>query len=138
MLYRSKHCNKIPSINAKRDFFKNTFFHSAIIEWDTLDCKIKKAESSEPFKKIIPSFIRPSRNSTFNCHNPKGIKLLSRLMLGLSLLREHKIKHRFRDSFNSFFSCGKGEVETSSVWKNEHNESTYIMDQVHNAHDMFF
>ena len=55
---------------------------------------------------------KPS-NIAFNCHNPKGIKLLSRLRLGLSHLREHKFKHSFPDSLNHFCSCGKGGVETS-------------------------
>ena len=66
------------------------------------------------WKKRILSFIRPSPDSTFNCHNLRGIKLLSRLRLGLSHLREHKFKHSFQDSLNPFCSCGKGEVETSS------------------------
>ena len=66
------------------------------------------------FKKRILSFIRPSPNSTFNCLNCKGTKLLSRLRLGLTHLREHKFKHSFQDSLNPFCNCGKGEVETSS------------------------
>ena len=98
----------------KHDFFKNTFFPSTIIEWNKLDWEIKNPESIVTFKKRILSFIRPSANSTFNCHNPRGIKLLSRLRLGLSHLREHKFKHSFQDSLNPFCSCGKGEVETSS------------------------
>ena len=98
----------------KLDFFKNTFFPSTIIEWNKLDWKIKNSQSIETFKKRILSFIRPSPNSTFNCHNPKRIKLLSRLRLGLSHLRGHKFKHNFLDSLNPFCSCGKGEVETIS------------------------
>ena len=35
----------------------------------------------------------------FNCHNPKGIKLLSR--------------HSFQDSLDPLCSCGRGEVEAS-------------------------
>ena len=65
-------------------------------------------------KKRIVSFIRLSPKSTLNCHNPRGIKLLSRLTLGLSHLREHKFKLSFQDSLNPFCSCGKGEVESSS------------------------
>ena len=57
-------------------------------------------------------FIRPSGNSVFRCHNPKGIKLLTRLRLGLSHLREHKFKHGFLDSLNPFCSCGQN-IETS-------------------------
>ena len=114
MSYRTRQYNKIPAINVKHDFFKNTFFPSTIMEWNKLDWEIKNSESIVTFKKRILSFIRPSANSTFNCHNPRGIKLLSRLRLGLSHLREHKFKHSFQDSLNPFCSCGKGEVETSS------------------------
>ena len=114
MSYRTRQCNKIPAINVKHDFFKNTFFPSTIMEWNKLDWEIKNSESIVTFKKRILSFIRPSANSTFNCHNPRGIKLLSRLRLGLSHLREHKFKHSFQDSLDPFCSCGKGEVETSS------------------------
>ena len=95
-------------------FSRTLFFPLKIIEWNKLDWKIKNSESIVTFKKIILSFIRPSANSTFNYHNPRGIKLLSRLRLGLSHLREHKFKHSFQDSLNPFCSCGKGEVETSS------------------------
>ena len=56
------------------------------------------------FKKHILQFIRPSSNSVYNCHNPKGIKLMTRLRLDLSHLREHKFKHSFEDSKNSFMT----------------------------------
>ena len=113
MSYRTRQCNKIPAINVKHEFFKNTFFPSTIMEWNKLDWEIKNSESIVTLKKII-SFIRRSVNSTFNCHNPRGIKLLSQLRLGLIHLREHKFKHSFQDSLNPFCSCGKGEVEPSS------------------------
>ena len=57
--------------------------------------------------------ISPSGNSVFRCHNPKGIKLLTRLRLGLSHLREHKFKHGFLDSLNPICSCGQN-IETST------------------------
>ena len=50
-------------------------------------------------------FIRPSGNSVFKCRNPKGIKLLTSLRLGLSHLREHKFKNGFPDSLNPICSC---------------------------------
>ena len=65
-------------------------------------------------KKGIILFIRQSPYNTSNRHNPQKIKLLSRLRLGLSFLRNHKLKHRFQDSLNPFCGSGKGEVETSS------------------------
>ena len=36
----------------------------------------------------------------FNCHNPKGVKLLTRLRLSLSHLHEHEFKQSFQDSIN--------------------------------------
>ena len=58
-------------------------------------------------------FIRPSPNDIFNCHNPKGVKLLTRLRLGLSHLRDHKFKHSFQDSLNPICNCGT-DVETTA------------------------
>ena len=101
MSYRTRSCNGIPGINVKHNFFKNTFFPSRIIECNRLDWKIKNFESIGIFRKRILSFIRPSPNSTLNCHNPKGRKLLSGLTLGLSYFREHKFK-KIKIS-----SCGK-------------------------------
>ena len=42
--------------------------------------------------------MRSSPNSFFDCHNPKGIKLGKGIRLGMSHLREHKFKHRFKDT----------------------------------------
>ena len=58
------------------------------------------------FKINILKFIRPSPNSAYNCHNPKGLKFITRLRLGLSHLREHKFKHSFQDTINPLCSCG--------------------------------
>ena len=93
MSYRARQCSKIPAINVKHDFFKNTFFPSTIMEWNKLDWEIKNSESIVTLKKKNLSFIRPSANSILNCHNPREIKLLSRLRLGLSHLREQKFKN---------------------------------------------
>ena len=55
--------------------------------------------------------IHPSRRGVFNCYNPRGVKLLTRLRLGLRHLREHKFKHGFRDTFNPIFTFGN-HIET--------------------------
>ena len=51
-------------------------------------------------------FIRPSSNSIINCHSPNGIKLITRLRLGLSHLRELKFRHNFQDTLNPICICG--------------------------------
>ena len=63
-------------------------------------------------KSNILKFIRPSPNSVYNCRNPRGICLITRLRLGLSHLREQKFKHDFQDTLNPLCSCGN-DVEST-------------------------
>ena len=51
--------------------------------------------------------IRPKSRSIFDIHNPLGVKLLSRLRLGLSHLHDHKFKHYFQDCFSPICHCGR-------------------------------
>ena len=96
----------------KHQFFKNSYFPSTIIEWNKLDSNIRNSETLNIFKSKILKFIRSTANSIFGCHNPIGVKLHTRLLLGLSHLHEHKFKHSFQDTLNPLCSCGK-EVETT-------------------------
>ena len=110
---QTRNSGKIPSIFVKHDYFKNSFFPSAITEWNKLDCHIKNSDSFAIFKKIILEFIRPKPNSTFNIHNPLGIKYLTRLRVGFSHLKEHKFRHNFQDSRDPMCNCGSG-IETTT------------------------
>ena len=104
--YITRNIHNIPFFKTRHTFFKNSFFPSTIIEWNKLDHNIRNSSSFNIFRKSILKFIRPSANSLFNCHNPKGIKFITRLRLGLSHLRERKFKHSFQDSLNPFCSRG--------------------------------
>ena len=76
-------------IKTKHNFFKNSFFPSVIIEWNNLD------------------------PNCFDCPNPKGIKHITRLRLGLRHLREHKFKHSFQDTINPLCNCGR-DIDSST------------------------
>ena len=93
--YMTRHKNSVPLFNVKHDYFKNSFFPSTVIEWNKIHFNITNSESLALFKKRILAFIKPSANSTFQYHNPKDLKLITRLRLGLSHLRFHKFKHNF-------------------------------------------
>ena len=97
--YNTRNTN-IPLFKVKHNFFRNSFFSSAVIEWNKLELNIRNSESLNIFKKTLLNFIRPSGSTVFNCHNSKGVKLLTRLRLGLNHLCEHKFKHSFQDSLN--------------------------------------
>ena len=111
--YQTRHSAKIPSLSFKHNFFKNTFFPSAILEWSKLDPSLQNSASYNVFKKSILKFIRPSSNKIFQCHNSKGIKSVTILRLGLSHLQEHKFKHSFQVTLNPVCSCGL-DIETTS------------------------
>ena len=49
--------------------------------------------------------IRPNGNSIFDICDNEGIKLLTRLRLGLSHLNKHKFNHGFLDTVNPMCSC---------------------------------
>ena len=64
-------------------------------------------------QKVSKYYERDCGSTVFNCHNPKGVKLLNKLRLGLSHLRERKFKHSFQDSLNPICSCGN-DIQTSA------------------------
>ena len=106
----------IPPIKVRHDYFKNSFFLSAITEWNKLDLDIRNSASLNTFKKKLLNFIRPSVNSILDIHNPLGIKLLTRLRLGHSHLHEHKFRYCFQDTLNPLFECGDDIESTKHVF----------------------
>ena len=110
--YFSRNSENIPQHGTKHCFLKKSFFPSTIKERNNL-LQIRKSKSISIFKSNILKFIRPKPNNVYYCHNPKGIKLLTRLCLRLSHLRQHKFKHNFQDCLNLLCPCGN-EIETST------------------------
>ena len=102
--YVTRNIHNIPFCKTRHTFLKNSFFPSTVIGLNTLDHNIRNSNGFNVFRKSILKFIRPSANSFFDCHNPKGIRFIARR--GLSHLRENKFKHSFQDSLNPFCSCG--------------------------------
>ena len=84
--YVIKNIHNIPFLKTRHTFLKSSFFSSTIIESSKLYHKIRNSSSFIVFRKSILKFIRPSANSSFNCHNPKGIKFITRLWVDLSHL----------------------------------------------------
>ena len=108
---RSKYSSKIPFIRTER--FKSTFFPSCVLNWNQLDPDIQNSPSLDLFKRALLTFIRPKAVNIYRTHHPRGLKLLTRLRLGLSHLREHKFRHNFNDTVDPFCLCGTNCLETS-------------------------
>ena len=103
--------SQIPFFNVKTNFFKNSFFPSVITEQNNLDISIRNSSSCHIFKNLILKFIRPEPNRISSAQNLEGLKLLTRMRLGLSHLADHKFRHNFQDCLNPICSCGQ-EIET--------------------------
>ena len=81
-------------------------------EWNKLHLNIRNSISLNTLKKKLLNFMRPCANSVFDIRKPLGIKLLTRLRLGLSHLREHKFRHCFQYTLNPVCECGKNIEST--------------------------
>ena len=102
--YRALHC--------RTDLFRNYFLPFSINEWNELDRDIRNLVSYEMFRKKLLNFIRPSEKSICNIYDPQGSRLLNKLRLSFSYLREHKLRHNFPDTVNPLCSCA---LETEST-----------------------
>ena len=100
--YRITNIHNIPILKTRHFFSKTLSSRQLLLN----GINIRNSSSFNIFRKSILKFIKSSANSLFNCHNPKGIKFITRLRLGLSYLREHKFKHSFQGFLNPFCSCG--------------------------------
>ena len=108
--YTFRNSDKIPYFKTKHNFFKNSFFPSVLIEWNKLDTSLRRYDSYNVFKSNILKFIQPSSNLFLDCHNPIGIKYITRVRLGLSHLREHKFNNSFQDTLNPIRNCVESAI----------------------------
>ena len=109
----SKQCQLFNTVSCKSEYFKNSFIPNVINEWNKLDPVIRSSTSYNLFCNTLLNFIRPVQRKTFNINDSVGFKLLTRLRLGFSHLREHKFRHGFRDILNPLCPCSI-ETETTA------------------------
>ena len=95
------HPNIYSAMRCKNDYFKNSFIPYVLREWNILSTEIRHSTSCQEFRKSL------------SIYHPFDVKLLVRLRLGFSHLREHKISQNFHDTRNPLCSCSF-EFETTS------------------------
>ena len=103
--YATRNVDNIPCFKIRHNFFKNSFLPSTITEWSILDSTFRNSKSFAVSKNSILKFIRPSSSNVCNCNNYKGIRIITRLRVGMSHFRELKFKHSFQDCLNPIYSC---------------------------------
>ena len=91
--------------------YENSFFTYTIKAWNQLDDEAKSKPSIESFKYHLNKFIRPPGHSFFGIRDKYGIKLLTKIRVCFSDLRDHRFFHSFNCE-SPICSCGLGD-ETS-------------------------
>ena len=126
--------SKIRQIFCRTEIFSNFFFLSqAIREWNKLDTSICQAPSYSVFRKALLDFIRPTANSTFGTNDVSGLRLLTRLRVGFSHLREHKFKYNFQDTLNPSCPCSLEAEDTYHFFmrcRNFSNQQNVLFDDL--------
>ena len=118
--YINRNVNDIAIYDCRTDVFKFPFFPWTITEWNKTDIKIQNSSYSV-FKNYLLKEIRPKPTPLYNTHNRSGIKLLTRLRLGLSHLNEHKFNHNFDDCANPFCTYSLEPESTSHYFLHCHH-----------------
>ena len=96
---------------ARTERYANSFFPYSIKIWNNLDISVKSLPSISSFKNYLNSFIRPKGYSTYGINDVIGIKLLTKIRVEFSDLRDHRFNHNF-NCVSSLCSCGVSD-ETS-------------------------
>ena len=81
-------------------------------------------------KSKLLSFIRIVQSNINNISDPKGLKLLTCLQLGLSHLNKHRFKHNFGDCMNPLSSCSLEIWDTSHYFLHCHHFNYQQIDQI--------
>ena len=110
--YNTRNSDDITTFQSRTETFKFSFFRWSIVEWNKFDLQIRNS-SYLVFRNYLIKKIRPLAAPEYNIHNPLGLKLLTRLRLGLSHLNNHRFNHNFENCLNPLCTCSL-EVESTT------------------------
>ena len=91
--------------------YKNSFVPYTIKAWENLENKAKSKPSVQSFKKCVNDFISLHGHTFLGIYDKYGIKLLTKIRVSFSDLRDHRFNHNFNCE-SPLCQCGI-EDETS-------------------------
>ena len=110
--YQTRNSEDLAIYQTRTNIFKYYFFPYSVMEWNKLNSSIRN--STYPvFRNHLLKIIRPVSNPVYSIQNCIGLKLLTRLRLGLSHLNEHRFNHNFQNCINPLCTCSL-EVESTA------------------------
>ena len=90
--------------------YYDSYYPYCLREWNNLDPSLRSIDSLSKFKDELIKSLRPPKRSVFKISDIVGFRLLTRLRLGFSHLREHKFRHNVSNSSRCI--CGDGDETT--------------------------
>ena len=121
--YNTRAIEAVETFYCRTNLFKYSFFPYTIVEWNKLDYALRSEKSYLIFRKTLLQIGRPIADSVYFVHNPLGLKLLTRLRLGLSHLNEHRFNHNFQCCVNPLCSCSLAVESTKHFFLHCHHYS---------------
>ena len=104
-LFGVRHANVCIPVPCRTKMFQKSFYPDGVKCWNNIGPDFRNMEPLSKFKSEVLKIIRPVKNSTFNIHNPLGMKYIYQLRVGVSALSAHKKAHNFRDTSDDTCLC---------------------------------
>ena len=100
--YDTRSTHSVGTYFCRTNAFKYSFFPYTILEWSKLDLQLRNEKSFKKFRNTLLKLRRPTPDLIYGIHHPFGLKLLSRLRLGLSHLNEYRFKYNLKAALTHF------------------------------------
>ena len=123
------------ALRCRTELFRSSFLPFTANEWNKLDSYINNSDFYEMFRKKLLAIIRPLGNSMYGISDSFGVKLINRLRLGFSHLREHNFRYNFADTVNPLCLCTLETENPESFFlrcKNNLSARTTLLNELNN------
>ena len=113
--------------------YYDSYYLYCLREWNKLDPSLRSIDSLSKFKAQLIKSRRPPKRYVFKISDIVGVRLLSRLRLGFSHLREHRFRHNVSNSSGCI--CGDDDETTQRVllrYRHFANTRSTLLEQVSN------
>ena len=93
--YSLREQNVFKPLATRTQGYYDSYYPYCLREWNKLDPSVRSIDSLSKFKAELIKSPRPPKRSVSKISDIVGVRLLTRLRLGFSHLREHKFRHNF-------------------------------------------
>ena len=142
-LIGTRNNNDLHNIKCRTNSYMNSFYPHSVKIWNDIGPTLRQAPSLSIFKSNILKLIRPQKKKLYNIHDPKGVKRLFQLRVGLSHLKHHKKCHKFQDSLNDLCYCQMSAETTEHfllnchLYTRERNNLNLVVNQILESNILF-